>query len=154
MHELWRLLLHEHNDPPRLALAVFWGVFMGTVPLYGLQTGICIVTSRLFKLNTVAVVGAAQISNPLFAPFLIAGGIALGDFVRFGELRWPDLSEAEDFIAGLWILGGHLPDTFVSCFVGDTILGVVLGVIFGAVAYGVARWRQGRGGTASGEEVG
>ncbi|MEZ4317045.1 MAG: DUF2062 domain-containing protein [Myxococcota bacterium] len=144
LHALWSHLKNENSSPERLAASVFTGVFLGVVPLYGIQTAICLGVAWLFRLNKLTVIAAAQISLPIFAPFLIAAGIAIGEFVRFGTIRAPDLAEGRTFVENLWLLGGDVPDLFVSCFVGDTLLGLVLGVLGAAVAWWVARARQSR----------
>lgn len=142
LHALWYQLKTENSSPSRLAASVFTGIFFGVVPLYGIQTLICIAVAWAFRLNKLTVVTAAQISLPIFAPFLIAAGIAIGDFVRFGTIRAPDVSQGRTFLEELWLFGGQFPDLFVSCFVGDTLLGLVLGAIGAAVAYAVASRHQ------------
>jgi uncharacterized protein (DUF2062 family) len=138
---LWHHLKTENSSPSRLAASVFLGLFLGVVPLYGVQTPICIGVAWLLGLNRLTVVGAAQISLPPFAPFLVAAGIAIGDLVRFGELRAPDLGQARGFLDGLALLGGEVPDLFLSCLIGDTLLGLVLGALGAVVAYRVASAR-------------
>lgn len=142
LHALWHHLKTENSSPGRLAVSVFTGIFLGVVPLYGIQTAICVAVAYLFKLNKVAVIGSAQISMPIFAPFLVAAGIVIGEFVRFGTVRAPDVSEGKTFLQELWLFGGELPDLFISCFIGDTILGLVLGAIGAVLAYSVAKRRQ------------
>ncbi len=138
LHALWKHIREENSTPPRLAASVFTGIFLGVVPLYGIQTLLCIAVAYLFRLNKLTVIAAAQISLPMFAPFLIAAGIVIGEFVRFGTVRAPDLSEGRTFLQEIWLFGGELPDLFLSCFIGDTILGFVLGVLGAAITYRVA----------------
>lgn len=142
LHALWHHLKNENATPTKLAWSVFVGLFLGVVPLYGVQTLICLAVAWLFRLNKLTVVAAAQISIPPFAPFLVAAGIVIGELVRFGEVRAPDLLEARGFLEGLFLLGGELPDLFLSCFVGDTLLGLALGAGGAGFAYYVASRRQ------------
>ncbi|MCO4747463.1 MAG: DUF2062 domain-containing protein [Proteobacteria bacterium] len=138
LHALWEHIKTEHTSPERVGVAVFVGVLLGVIPLYGIQTPICLAVAQLTKLNKATVVVAANISNPLIAPFLIAAGIAIGEYLRFGELHAPDLGKATTFIEQLALLSGEVPDLFLSCLIGDTLLGLVLGVVFGLAAYRVA----------------
>jgi len=141
LHALWQHLKSEHTSPGRLAAAVFLGVMVGVQPIYGIQTPICIGLARMLKLNTLTVVLAANISNPLVAPFLVAGGIALGEWVRFGRVRPVDLAEARGFLHGLSLFAGEIPGLWWSCVVGDTLIGLVIGTLGAAVAYRVAARR-------------
>lgn len=135
---LWDRLLAESSSPGQLALAVFVGLFLGVVPLYGIQTGIVLFVAWALRLNRLAVLAAAQISIPPVAPFLIAAGIAIGEYVRFGRFHPPDLGEAQGFVQGLWLLGGGVPDLFLSCLIGDTLLGLVIASLGAAAAWVVA----------------
>lgn len=142
LHALWHHLKTEHTSPHRLAAAVFLGVMVGVQPIYGIQTPICLVLARWLKLNTLTVVLAANISNPLVAPFLVAGGIALGEWVRFGHVRPIDLAEARGFLHGLSLFAGEIPGLWWSCVVGDTLIGLVIGTLGAFVAYRVALRRS------------
>lgn len=138
LRALWRTLKTENSSPRELAISVFVGVFLGVVPLYGIQTAICLFAAWALRLNRLAVLSAAQISIPFFAPFLIAGGIAIGEFIRFGRVRAVDLAEAQGFIQQLWLLGGDVPDLFLSCLLGSVVLGSILGALAGGVVYRLA----------------
>lgn len=141
LYTLWQHLRTEHTSPARVGFAVFVGVWLGVIPLYGVQTPICIAVAQLLRLNKLTVVLAANISNPLFAPFLVAAGIAIGEYLRFGTVAAPDLGQATSFLAQLALFSGELPSLFVSCLIGDTLLGLVLGVVLGLVAWRVASRR-------------
>ncbi len=145
LHVLFDHLRREHADPVRLGWAVGIGVFIGTLPFYGLHLAICIAVAWALRLNKVTVYLAANISNPLFAPALVAAGIAIGEWVRFGELRPFDLDGANGFLGSMWLLGGELPDRFLSCLLGDAILGAAIGIIAGPLAWWSARrWKRTR----------
>ena len=139
----WEHLRHEHNAPGQVGAAVAVGLFLGTLPLYGIHLGLCLGAAWLFKLNKITVYLAANISNPLLAPLLVAAGILIGEYVRFGAMRDLNLDQARGFIDGLALLGGELPGLFLSCFIGDAILGAVLGVVGGLAAWvAAARWQS------------
>ncbi len=133
---MWHHLLQEHREPGRLAAAVFVGVFLGVVPLYGIQTALCIGVARLLRLNRLTVVAAAQVSLPMFAPFLLGASVAIGEWIRHGRPRWP--ADGMDAITwGERVLTGA-PDLALSCFVGSLPLGAGLGALGAAIAYFVA----------------
>ncbi len=151
IHSLWRQVITEHNTPGQVGGAVGVGLFLGTLPLYGFHLPLCLAAAWLLKLNKITVYLAANISIPPIAPFLIAAGIAIGEYLRFGHIRPLDLDQAEGFIAGLALLSGELPSLFLSCLIGDAALGAVLGLIGGVVSW-LAAWRwQRRGGKAPAE---
>jgi uncharacterized protein (DUF2062 family) len=142
--KLWRHLRDEHTEPHRLGLAVALGLFVGCLPLYGIHLGICIALAWALRLNKATVYLAANISNPFFAPVLVAAGIGIGEWIRFGFWRPLDLSAGHDFVSKPALFSGQLPDMFVSCLLGDAVLGVALAAGFGPAVWLWARWRKGR----------
>ncbi len=140
--KLWRHLRDEHTEPHRLGLAVALGLFVGCLPLYGIHLGICIALAWALRLNKATVYLAANISNPLFAPILVAVGIGIGEWIRFGAWRPIDLSAGEDFIGKLSIFSGQVPDMFLSCLLGDAVLGLALAATIGPAVWWWARWRE------------
>jgi uncharacterized protein (DUF2062 family) len=128
-------LLKEHNSPERMGWAVALGLFLGCLPLYGVHLPLCIAFAWLLKLNKATVYLAANISNPLFAPVLIAVEVLLGEWVRFGHLRPIDLAGARGFGEQANLLARNLPDLFLSCMLGGTLLGLLLAAIGGPAVY-------------------
>ncbi|MEZ4239216.1 MAG: DUF2062 domain-containing protein [Myxococcota bacterium] len=138
------LLLHlkrEHADPVRLGWAVAVGVFVGVLPLYGLHLPICIGIALLLRLNKATTLLASQISLPIFAPLWIAAGIVVGEWVRFGAHRGVSLDDARSFLGGIALAAGALPDRFLSCLLGDALIGLVLGASAGLATWWWARRR-------------
>lgn len=153
--KLWRHLRDEHTEPHRLGLAVALGLFVGCLPLYGVHLGICIALAWALRLNKATVYLAANISNPLLAPLLVAAGIGIGEWLRFGTWRPVDLGQGQDFIGRLAIFSGQLPDMFLSCLLGDAVLGLALGAVFGPLVWWWAKRRKARGvGAEDGSERG
>ncbi len=142
--KLWRHMREEHSEPHRLGAAVALGLFVGCLPLYGVHLGICIALAWVLRLNKATVYLAANISNPLLAPLLVAAGIGIGEWIRFGTWRPMDLSAGHDFISKLALFSGQIPDMFVSCLLGDAVLGLVLAAIFGPAVWWWARRRGAR----------
>ena len=72
----------EGNTPLRQALAIGLGVYIGASPFIGLHMALAIGLGWLFGLNRVKVYAAAQISNPIVAPFLYAIEAQVGSLLR------------------------------------------------------------------------
>ncbi len=144
IHALGRQLLAEHREPGKLGWAVGVGLFVGALPLYGLHLPICLGVAHLSRLNKVTLYLAANISNPLIAPLLVAAGIAIGEFLRFGEWRGVNLEQGSDFLEKLALFSWELPDLFLSCLLGDAVLGAVLGIAIGPIVYLWAKQRRAR----------
>ncbi len=136
-------LLREHASPARLAWAVAVGLFVGTLPLYGLHLPICLLLASALGLNRGLTYLAANISNPLLAPVLVAAGIAIGEWLRFGRWRGLDLDAGRDFLGHIGLLAGRLPDLFLSCLLGSVVLGLGFAVVGGVATWVWARRHQG-----------
>ena len=134
IHNLWDHLRKEHGTPVRTGWAVAIGLIIGVSPLYGFHILLCIFFAHVLKLNKITMILTAHISNPIFAPVLVALGIGIGEFVRFGTIRPLDFSAARGFLASLSVIGGDFPDRFVSCLLGDALLGLALAAVFGPMA--------------------
>jgi uncharacterized protein (DUF2062 family) len=129
------MLLRAHLTPESIGLAVGLGVLIGCLPIYGLHIFACVAVARWLKLNQPLMYAAANISNPVFAPFLISGQIAIGEWLRHGGPPPSRTIEEGTF----WSMLSQAPDLFVSCLVGSVITGVVLGILLGAGALLAAR---------------
>ena len=134
-------ILSANLSPGGIGWAVGIGLFFGAQPLYGIHFGVCLVVARLFKLNEAVMYAAANISNPFFAPFLIAAEIEIGEYFRHGKSTGVDTSA---FHQSFWQALKTAPDLFLSCCYGSLVLGVVLAATLGPLAWAIARWRQRR----------
>ena len=114
-------LLKERLEPGRAAAAVFLGIFIGIVPIYGLQTLAAIGVALLFKLNKPLTVAATFINNPLFQPFIIFASVELGCLLRLGSFQPLTLST-------LIAMRGHIgKEQFFIWVIGSVALGLILG---------------------------
>jgi uncharacterized protein (DUF2062 family)/SAM-dependent methyltransferase len=130
MRRLVRDLRTEGSGPGRDAVAVGLGVFIGSLPFYGFHLLICIAAGSLLRLNRVKLYLAANISNPLMAPFLILAELQTGSIVRRGELR-PLTLEAVKQIDP-WSLGADI-------LIGAAIVGALLGAALGSATWALTR---------------
>ena len=135
-----RSVFAAHLDPADVGVAVGLGTFIGCLPIFGLHLPVCVALSRRFRLNGALVYGAANISNPFFAPFLIAAEVALGRWI-LGVHEEPPATETVE--RPIWTLIMDAPDLVLACSIGGAVIGAVLGVVFGLIGWAVAlRWAR------------
>lgn len=140
LREAVRTLLRAHLAPGEIGRAVFVGVFIGCLPLYGLHLALCVATAGALRLNQALVYAAAHVSNPLIAPLLIAAEIVIGELLRYGRLP-PGPAELS---GPAWEMVARGGDLFLSCLLGSLVLGPALGALLGALAFRWARRREKR----------
>lgn len=118
-------LCTEGLEPLPAGLAVGLGIFIGVVPIYGLQTLVAIGLAILLRLNKPLILAATFINNPILQPFLVLGSIECGSLLRTGAF-----------------LPLHLAGFTLAAVRGDLLLwaigSVPLGVAAGAMGAGVA----------------
>jgi uncharacterized protein (DUF2062 family) len=120
-------LLKESLDPKRAAAAVFLGIFIGIVPIYGLQTLAAVGVAFLFKLNKPLTVAGTFISNPVFQPFIVFASVELGCFLRRGSFQPLNLS-------ALAAARGHInKEQLLIWVIGSVALGILLGGVGAAI---------------------
>lgn len=126
LRRFYHLFRTKHTGPERDPIAIGVGVFIGCTPLYGLHLLLSILAADLLKLNRFKVYLAANISNPLFFPFLIFAEVQTGALIRRGSAH----ALTRDAIASTspWVFGADL-------VVGSIAVGAVLAITLGAVTY-------------------
>ena len=120
----------EDSSPNRDPLAVAVGVFLGCTPLYGFHLALCLAVGKLLRLNRLKVYLAANVSNPLLAPFLVFAQIQTGAWLRRGhthELTWRSLSGTDPWTYGMDLV------------VGSLAVGVVLAIGLGLLTWAMTR---------------
>jgi uncharacterized protein (DUF2062 family)/2-polyprenyl-3-methyl-5-hydroxy-6-metoxy-1,4-benzoquinol methylase len=120
-----RNLITEGLDPRHVFFAVFIGVYVGVVPIYGLQSLVSIGLATLFKLNKPLTFGATFINNPFLQPLLILSSVELGHCMLHGELLHLGLARIRNMD-----LEGRLLDWVA----GSLVLGFILGVLAASLA--------------------
>lgn len=124
---LWRRLRGTPGSPARAAAAVAIGVFIGCQPLYGLHFALVLGVCLPLRLDAVLSYLAANISNPVFAPFLIVTEVEAGAYVTTGHFVAFDVEQAKAVGAAGFAR---------QLFVGSLLIGALLA----ALAFGVAWW--------------
>ena len=114
------LLFSEHTDTPgELAFAVGLGLFCGIAPIWGFQIIAAAALAHRLRLNKAIAVTASNISFPLAAPFVVAGGLLLGHYLHTGA--WLPLNATT--------LLEEIPTRFAEWFFGSFALAIAVGVI-------------------------
>lgn len=132
---IWRVLRGGEASPSRAALSVGIGLFIGCLPLYGLHFALCALACLPFGLDFVLAYLAANISNPLVAPLLIAVEVELGSKVLTGH--WIEWNTA---FAG-WSVVRRFAE---QAAIGSVFVGGTLAAIGASVAWAVASRRAPR----------
>lgn len=111
-------LLNERLEPGRAAAAVFLGIFIGIVPIYGFQTLAAVGAALFFKLNKPLTVAGTFINNPLLQPAIIVSSVEIGYFLRDGSFRAFHLSA---------LTGAHVKEEMLAWVIGSVVLGLIVG---------------------------
>lgn len=111
-------LMKEDLTPGRAAAAVFLGIFIGIVPIYGFQTLVAVSLALLFRLNKPLTVAGTFINNPLLQPAIVFSSVELGYLLREGSFRPFHLSA---------LTGPLIKEQLLGWVMGSVVLGVFVG---------------------------
>jgi len=136
-------LLHEGLAPGSAAAAVFLGIFIGIVPIYGLQTIVAVGLAFFFKLNKPLTVAGTFINNPLLQPVIVVSSVELGYFLRSGSFRPFHFSS---------LTGPHMKEGLLAWGMGSVVLGVLVGGAGAAITAVVVRFMKPVNSDSSGPE--
>jgi uncharacterized protein (DUF2062 family)/SAM-dependent methyltransferase len=124
------LLLKENLDPGHAAAAVFLGIFIGIVPIYGFQTLAAVGVALLFRLNKPLTVAGTFINNPLLLPLIVVASVDLGCFLRGSP--FPPWNASS-------LTGAHLKEELLAYVIGSVPLGILVGGVGAAITALVIR---------------
>jgi SAM-dependent methyltransferase len=136
---LWQRLRGTPGSPWRAALAVALGLFIGCQPLYGLHFVLVLAVCVPLRLDALLSYLAANISNPLLAPFLIFLEVEAGSLLLTGRFVLFDVAQARATGAAGFAQ---------QLLVGSLVVGALLALLGFAVAWLVASRRPHVAGTA------
>ncbi len=91
----WKRLRGGELTPWRAAASVFVGVMVGTTPLYGLHFFLVAAICIPLRLDAALAYLAANVSLPVFAPFINISEIQLGAWLRTGHFIHLERSDFE-----------------------------------------------------------
>ena len=116
----------EGQGRAREACAIGVGLFIGCSPFYGFHLVLCWIIGRLLRLNRMKVYLAANISNPVVAPFILFAELQAGAWIRTGA--WLPLTLETVRTTTPAQLG-------IDVLVGSAVVGGLLGVVGGLSTY-------------------
>lgn len=114
----------------RETAAIALGVFIGCLPVYGFHLLLCWAAGAALGLNRLKMYLAANISNPLVAPWLIVAEVQTGAWLRRGSFH--HLSRDSIASTALTVFG-------VDAVVGSLVVGAVLAVLAATGTYSLVR---------------
>ena len=117
MKDLLRRLLTERLEPGPAAAAVWLGIALGIIPIYGLQAVTALFLATVFRLNRPLTFAATFINNPLLQPLLVIGSLQLGHLAIHGSF----VSLAPSELLAAW--GQHLLALFLGSFILSAFVG-------------------------------
>jgi uncharacterized protein (DUF2062 family) len=120
----------EHPGAGRDAAAVALGVFIGCLPVYGFHLLMCWALGLVLRVNRLKVYLAANISNPLVAPWLLFAEIEAGAWLRRGTFHAVGPDAIKNSSAA--IFGGDL-------LVGSFVVGATLAAVAATQTYAALR---------------
>lgn len=126
----FQTLRTEGAGAGRETAAVALGVFVGCLPLYGLHLLICWGLGFLLGLNRLKMYLAANISNPLVAPWLLFVEVQAGAWLRRGSFH--ALTREAVVETGLATFG-------IDAAVGSVAIGALLAMAAAAATYSLVR---------------
>ena len=118
------VLLKEQLDPGRAAAAVFLGIFIGVVPIYGFQTLAALGLAVLFRLNKPLTFASTFINNPFLLPVLVVSSIEAGCFLITGRFQPWKLSV---------FTVAHAKEELLFWVLGSVVVGAVVGGVGAAI---------------------
>lgn len=130
---LWRRLRGTPGSPLLAASAVAVGLFIGCQPVYGLHWVLVLAVCLPLRLDAVLAYLAANISNPLLAPFLIVAEVETGAYVTTGRFVAFDVERARAMGATGFAQ---------QLLVGSLLVGAALAGLGFAVAWAIASRRR------------
>ena len=138
-----RAVLELDDPPPRIALALAVGVFVGCTPFVGVQTLLSLVIALVFRLNRAATIAGTWLNLPWVMPFVYGAAFKIGTLVVPDPdgLRRAWLTYLLEYPAGLhWgDLGTLLEHLSVPLLVGTTVVGGAAALVTYVIALAVMR---------------
>ena len=133
VRDLLYQLRTEGMSPARQAWAVAVGVFIGCTPFYGFHLALCVLFSRLFRLNVGLTYLAAHVSLPGVWPLLVLAQLEIGRRLQgqsYVDVKIADLENLSFREAGADLL------------LGSAVVGALLAALLGGLTWWAARRRQ------------
>jgi len=138
-----RAVLELDDPPPRIALALAVGVFVGCTPFVGVQTLLSLVIALVFRLNRAATIAGTWLNLPWLMPLVYGAAFKIGTLLvpdpdglrrvwlnylveHPGGLRWSDLGALVEHLS-------------IPVLVGTTVVGGVAALVTYVIALSALR---------------
>lgn len=118
--------LRNSDSPKTKAISMALGVFIGIIPLWGLQTILVLTIAAVLKLNKVIAFAFSNISIPPLIPFIIFTSMKVGGWFLGTEVKI-DLDNFSNNV--------ELFTNVKEYIVGSFILALFTGIAFGLIGY-------------------
>jgi len=120
-------LLQPHHSDELKAVSIAFGVFMGIIPIWGVQLGTAIFLGLLFRLNKALVIIGANISIPPMIPVIIFASYKIGAL-------WMGANAGKlDFNSNL--TRESIRDNLEQYLYGSISLAIAAGVLIGLLTF-------------------
>lgn len=146
LEKFWEIA-REKDPPHKIALGLAMGIFVGFLPIMGIQMAVVTLVALIVRGNLKAALAGVWISNPItFVPlywanylfgtlFFPESSVGLKEFgAQMARVGSFDIHAIRASIASILNLGA---DIFIPLWVGSVVLGVVFGVLIYLSTY---RW--------------
>ncbi len=127
---LWARLRGGELSPRRASASVAVGLFVGSLPLYGLHFPLCLAVCLPLRLDVVTAYLAANVSNPFFAPFLVTAEVEVGALITRGQLVEFSVEQARTVGIGGFLL---------QAAIGSVVVGAALALVGALITRRVVR---------------
>ena len=128
-----KLFLNTDETPFNKALAMFLGVFIGVLPIWGAQIISAVASAQLLKVNKpIAIVGTHINFTPLF-PVLVYFSLRIGALISGNIEILPSIEEISLSSAKTY---------FWLYALGCIPVAIITGLVFGAITYFIASYMK------------
>ncbi len=139
---VWQDLKRDQIGRFSLAAGLGVGAFIANIPLYGLQTVLCIYVAKRLHLHPLAVVAGSFISTPPLGPVLIVCAVVVGHLILHGSL--PDIESFHPDNISLFSMDamGDLGRVLLEWVVGSFFVGLACMAVVFLVTLGLTSLRR------------
>jgi uncharacterized protein (DUF2062 family) len=128
---VWRAIRGDHAERKRFAASFATGIYIATLPPFGLKTVLCLFLAKTFRLQPVVVIGASSLNTPPIGTLLSLSSIVTGHLLL--HARWPELSQYDPFTHGMWTIFKRAGTEWIC---GSIVVGAALSL----ASYVILRW--------------
>lgn len=128
---LKEIILNKNESPLKKAIAVSIGVFIGVLPIWGMQIISAVASAQFFKLNKpLAIIGSYINVTPLF-PLLVFFSLKIGALILGNMETLPALNE---------INMGTAKTYFWIYLVGSIPIAIFTALLFGVITFAISSY--------------